>query len=67
MFVADDAVVLKGQLVVGDPHKGHLLSVIPGAEKRDVALRRFAKNQVMDRLPTEIQTINAGAEVSDLS
>ena len=67
MFIADDAVVLEGQLVVGHAHEGHLLGVIPGAQEGDVALFRFAENQVVNGLPAEIQTIDAGAEVSDLA
>ena len=66
VFITDNAVVLQSQLVVGHPHKGHLLSVIPGAQKRDVALFGFAENQVVNRLPSEIQSIDAGAEVGDL-
>ena len=67
MFVADHAVVLQNQLVVSHAHEGHLLGVIPWTQEGDVALLRFAENQVVDRLSAKIQTIAAGAEAGDHS
>ena len=66
MFIADHAVVRKGQLVVGHAHEGHLLGVVPRAQEGDIALFCFAKNQVVNGLPAKVETVDAGAEIRDL-